>query len=1236
MYRQGGSFNPHYRHGAPAQPQQQQGGVTGPFPQQPLPRPPPAPYLQHPGMQPQQQQGGVTGPFPQQPLLRPPPAPYLQHPGMQPPPGAYLHGVPPPQNQAYPFAQHGQMHQMPMLPQQRGFAPMQGPPRAPPQPMYQPPPQYPMPGSLPPPPRPPSFALENVLPPSGPPPAPPPPPPASPPPLPPAPAPPAPVVAQSWDAKVEGKEGTPDGGRAEKTEEAVTQLIVSDDSDMDMDGDDGSPSRQHLSPVNSSLVTVECAGDVNLLKSVSDISSLGNDLPPRSGENTKTANVTVEGESPFQLIQGYDSDDSEDEMDAVAASSLVLPPKDNEHSHQSDRNTEIDHKKLIDAEVNVNAPPVSKQNGEPRKYHVKDESNPVKHNTGAVEHLVKEELSDSEFDGMQRCKRHGRNQRKRSRSKSPLDASYSPKGRCSPSQSSSPGRQSRSPLAKRIRPAGEGKVSEEMIAQQESLAGTNKTDIFSNDSTGKEGSNAAPDGTPGQHGPGDILTSESSQAASANASDRSCARHYSPSPRHSPLRKSSKRHKVSKKSPNTCSPKRGKGIRKEDLHKPSESSEDEHPVREIKRQIDSPDDACMEECSPKRTEECDFYRKDGKSSENVTRGLEIAASPWPPSLSPSKRRKISPEQRSSSKIGENEAVEANKQLADGSKMTNDNQSENEMLYLGQLYDDRIAYIKKTEESPEINMKQIREAYDAFLLDFPSSVRYWKKYADLERRFSCFNEVLMVYERAILVIPYSVEIWSTYCEFAVLAYTDDDIIRSLFERALTYVGDDYSSAPLWDLYLKFEDSRQAWSNMASIYSRILQKPIEDLDWYFICFKHFASAHYLDVVLTPEEAVEYKAFLDKRESEDAACREAGKDAALTEEKNLQLYLSIWQETYENTKRNKTVIEREKAAKPLPQLLLPYQPRSGFGMVTLSLPEFLGRNLHVKEFAFCLGNIGRRPVATPLGTRLLRAVYRYVTQQLLNGFCWAGFLRPEDILVSFDGSVTSDITCYIMKPALYPVNVTNVDADNISLEGIFRAPFTLNGCLIPYLKHLFLRVDSPPAAIETDLQAREDWVNMIRSSTVFSTLSSRRRLIRNLHKLYRNSPFPYQVQMNMYFRHERLPKLENLIKNDPFLAKRMKSFREPYNVTKLVAEIRHFDAHAVDDLKEEGLLDTDIEETDQMIDIYFEFLLPNIVRVLNQVASIDPKLDEEVTGDLCKRKLGSAHLFALEHGDFKRCLA
>lgn len=231
MYGHGVSFNPHYRHGAPPpqagltgsspqQPkptpppqQQQQAGVTGPFPQQPqLPPPPPQ----------QQQQAGVTGPFPQQPVPLPP-ASYPQHPVGHPLPGAYLHSTTHFQNPAYPFAQPGQMHQVPMGTQQRSFSPMpmSGPP--PPQAMYQGP-HYPMAGPLPPPPpRPPSFAAP-----------PPPPPPSSPPPLPPAP--PTSIDAQSCSAEGEGKQVVHGAADGAKTEKAETQLIASDDSDMDMDG----------------------------------------------------------------------------------------------------------------------------------------------------------------------------------------------------------------------------------------------------------------------------------------------------------------------------------------------------------------------------------------------------------------------------------------------------------------------------------------------------------------------------------------------------------------------------------------------------------------------------------------------------------------------------------------------------------------------------------------------------------------------------------------------------------------------------------------------------------------------------------------------------------------------------------------------------------------------------------------------------------------------------------------
>ncbi|CAN6290223.1 unnamed protein product [Urochloa humidicola] len=509
MYGQGGSFNPHYRHGAP--PPQHQPGATGSFPQQPIP---------------------------------PPPALYPQHPGVRPPPGSYQHGGPPPQNQPFPFTQQQRAYvPMPMPPQQRGYAPMPMPgPPPPQQTIYQAPPQYPMPGSLPPPPpRPPSFAPENAPPPSGPPP-PPPPPPSPPPPL--SSEPPTPAVAQSWNAEAGGKQEGGDGGRDAKTLKAATQLIVSDDSDMDMDGDDDSPLRQPLTPENSSFVTAECTGDVNVSKSVSDISSPGKDLPPGSGDNAITAHVTVDGGSPFRLIQGYASDDSANEVDAgpVGSSTLIILPEDNKHNYPNDRNTEIGYQKHATAKGDVNSPSGADQNGEAGKY-LKDESNPVKHGTDVLGPLAIEDLRDSEFDVGQRNKSHERRQRKRTRSQSPQNRSRSPLGsnKGSASQSSPPGKQSRTLFANRVHEAGEGN-SGDKIAQQGGLVLTEKFDSSSNDLIGKEGDNATPDGALGQHCHGDSLTSEASQpvAASANASDphkmqRSCL----PSESHSVLNVSS-------------------------------------------------------------------------------------------------------------------------------------------------------------------------------------------------------------------------------------------------------------------------------------------------------------------------------------------------------------------------------------------------------------------------------------------------------------------------------------------------------------------------------------------------------------------------------------------------------------------------------------------------------------------------------------------------------------------------
>ncbi|KAJ8467807.1 hypothetical protein OPV22_030359 [Ensete ventricosum] len=164
----------------------------------------------------------------------------------------------------------------------------------------------------------------------------------------------------------------------------------------------------------------------------------------------------------------------------------------------------------------------------------------------------------------------------------------------------------------------------------------------------------------------------------------------------------------------------------------------------------------------------------------------------------------------------------------------------------------IALIEETEKVAENNIVKIRKVYDAFLAEFPLCYGYWKKYADHEGRLDSVEKVVEVYERAVLAVTYSVEIWLHYAVFTISTYEDPDIIRRLFERGLAYVGTDYQSYQLWDEYIRYEESHQAWSNLAMIYTRILENPIQQLDRYFNCFKELAASRPLSEIRTAEEA------------------------------------------------------------------------------------------------------------------------------------------------------------------------------------------------------------------------------------------------------------------------------------------------------------------------------------------------------------------------------------------------
>ncbi|CAI9297373.1 unnamed protein product [Lactuca saligna] len=230
------------------------------------------------------------------------------------------------------------------------------------------------------------------------------------------------------------------------------------------------------------------------------------------------------------------------------------------------------------------------------------------------------------------------------------------------------------------------------------------------------------------------------------------------------------------------------------------------------------------------------------------------------------------------------------QLVDGSALSPEEDRLWNMVKANSLdFNAWTALIEETEKTSEANVLKIRKVYDAFLAEFPLCYGYWKKYADHEARLGSIDKVVEVYERAVQGVTYSVDMWLHYCVFAINTYEDHDTIRRLFERGLAYVGTDYLCFSLWDKYIEYEYQLQKWSNLAMIYTRILEIPNQQLDRYFNSFRELAASRPLSELRTTEEveaAARAKGEFKNQESEG----EIHPDDGLTEAKELEKPLNV----------------------------------------------------------------------------------------------------------------------------------------------------------------------------------------------------------------------------------------------------------------------------------------------------------------------------------------------------------
>ncbi|KAL1834876.1 hypothetical protein ACET3Z_004527 [Daucus carota] len=162
-------------------------------------------------------------------------------------------------------------------------------------------------------------------------------------------------------------------------------------------------------------------------------------------------------------------------------------------------------------------------------------------------------------------------------------------------------------------------------------------------------------------------------------------------------------------------------------------------------------------------------------------------------------------------------------------------------------------------------------------------------------------------------------WLHYCVFAINTYGDPDTVRRLFEHGLLYVGSDFLSYTMWDKYIEYEYTKQEWSRLAMIYTRILENPNKHLDRYFTSFRELVAQRPLSELRTAEETAAAAAVgttvqeIEEEVHPNAVECPKPVSAGITEAEELEKYITIREEMYNKAKEFQSkIIGFERAIK------------------------------------------------------------------------------------------------------------------------------------------------------------------------------------------------------------------------------------------------------------------------------------------------------------------------------------
>eukprot|EP01018_Ginkgo_biloba_P016098 Gb_37036 [translate_table: standard] len=156
-----------------------------------------------------------------------------------------------------------------------------------------------------------------------------------------------------------------------------------------------------------------------------------------------------------------------------------------------------------------------------------------------------------------------------------------------------------------------------------------------------------------------------------------------------------------------------------------------------------------------------------------------------------------------------------------------------------------------KEARQRPISQAAPLYEQILAIFPTSAKYWKSYAEAQMGANNDEAVRQIFSRCLLnCLHFS--LWDCYLRFIVKvngnikSLTECDTTRSAFEFALSRIGTDIASGPIWTEYIALLESFQAKTPVElsqrmvavrKVYQRAIAIPTTHLDKLWKAYESF---------------------------------------------------------------------------------------------------------------------------------------------------------------------------------------------------------------------------------------------------------------------------------------------------------------------------------------------------------------------------------------------------------------